>query len=277
MAQAGDPISQDYAAIQRIMRDIVSQNAGRVSLISIGTNNQGVTIEGLKIGNGTIHNLLVATHHGNEYGSTEVAKGFMRATAAVPIQGQTVFVIPVLNIPGYNSRNRYETSIDPNRDYPGPCGTSGPFRLKSTSALAAFIDRENIVASETLHTHGPMVLYPWGLSTHDTKTEYNDLFIQLGQAAARESGYTVGNSTDLLYPADGTFEDYSFWKHGTWSMLFELGTTHSPTQAQVDQMVAVNVPGMRRMFEVAPTSRADRHGFTGKCDTALKALDRHDE
>ena len=115
---------------------------------------------------------MVATHHGNEYGSSEVAMAAAKDLAEQPISDQTVYVVPVLNIQGYNSRDRYETTADkryqdPNRDYPCPCGTDGPFALKSTQALANFIDHEGIVTSATLHTFYPAVVYPWGFSTHD--------------------------------------------------------------------------------------------------------------
>src|SRR5690606_1351389 len=108
----------------------------------------------------------------------------------------------------------------------------------------------------------PAVLYPWGLSTRDTSTAYDSTFIALSRAAVVESGYAVGNSTELLYAADGTFEDYAFWKHGIWSLLFEMGRSHSPSQGAIQQMIEVNVPGLRRFLETAPTERAQDHEFT---------------
>ena len=65
--------------------------------------------------------------------------------------------------------------------------------------------------SSTLHTYSPAALYPWGLSTKDLSTPYDDVFKQLGLWATIESGYVVGNSTELLYAADGTFEDSAIW------------------------------------------------------------------
>src|SRR5262249_44771467 len=123
----------------------------------------------------------------------------------------------------------------------------------------------------------PAVLYPWGMSTRDLSTPYDDLFKALGADAAVESHYDVGNSAELIYPADGTFEDYAFLKHGIWSMLFEMGTSHSPSDSDVAEMNRVNVAGLRRMMANAPTKRADNHAFTGRCDASLKGLDRHDE
>jgi len=285
------PISRSYDEVQAFLADIAAKNPANASFFDLGVSDSGATIRGLKIGNGPVKSMVVAAHHGNEYGSTEVAKGVAAAFAADPLQDQTVFVVPVLNIGGYNKRARWESakgrSWDPNRNYPGPCGSEGQFTLKSTSALAQFIEAEGIVNSATLHTHYPAVVYPWGLSSRDLSTPYDDLFKMLAQAATVESRYQTGNSTEVIYAANGTYEDYAYWKHGVWSMLFELGYSHSPSQAQVDEMVRVNVPGIRRMFAQSPTQRAENHDFTGKClgQNVLGAdgkpdsryIDKHDE
>lgn len=274
-------LSRNYAEVQTFMRQVVAQYPQNAQIFTLGVNNQGVAIEGVKLGDGPLPNLVVATHHGNEYGSTEVAKGFLLSVAAQPIQGQTIYVIPVLNTGGFDTRSRRETkngrTYDANRDYPGPCGTEGPFNLNSTAALAKFIADKGIVMSATLHTYTGAALYPWGISTGDIDTHYTDFFKQLGAAAVRESGYKVGNSTAMLYPADGTFEDYAFWQHGIWSMLFEMGYSHSPSYTAVVDMISKNVPGIRRMMEMSPRVRAERHGFEGKCDRNERGPRRTDE
>lgn len=270
--------TQNYSEVRKFMHDLAASHRATTEVFILGQGDSGDIIEGLKIGNGPVHNLVVATHHGNEYGSTEVAKGFAQSVADNPIAGQTIYVIPVLNISGYNSDNREEQAstdsnwYDPNRDYPGPCGTAGPWHLKSTHMLADLIDKENITVSATLHTFSPAVLYPWGISTQDVVTPYQDQFIAIGNAAASDSHYDVGNSTLLIYPADGCYEDYAFWKHGIWSMLFELGNTHTPDDNQVADMVKTNTSGLRKMFTMAPTTRAVDHEFHGKCDASLKLL-----
>jgi len=278
---ASAKISESYTDVKNVMSDLAQKYPSNVQKFELGASDSGETILGLKIGSGPLKNLLVATHHGNEYGSTEVALGFAKSIAENPIKGQTLYVIPVLNIGGYNDHNRYEmgagSSRDPNRDYPGPCGTEGPFKLKSTHALANFVDKEGIVTSATLHTYYPAVAYPWGISSQDLKTPYEEFFKTFTALAAQESHYATGNSTELIYPADGTYEDYTFWKHGMWSILFELGYSHDPSQSDVDTLLAVNVPGLRRMFENSPQQRAENHAFTGKCDVRMKSRDRHDE
>jgi carboxypeptidase T len=276
--------SEQYADVVKHLEAVATTYSQNAQIFDLGMSDSGEMIKGLKIGNGERQNLLVGTHHGNEYGSTEVAIAFADALAKEPIAGQTLYVIPILNISGYNRGNRNEylkngMSYDANRDYPSPCrGDDQPFRLKSTKALADFIGSHQVVTSATLHTYDPSVLYPWGISTKDLDTGYTDIFLALGKSATFMSNYKVGNSTDMLYPADGTFEDYAFWHEGMWSMLFELGFSHNPSESQVNEMIRVNVPGLRKMFAEAPALRAKDHNFSGKCDGRLSILlDRHDE
>jgi len=276
-AHATDAFHRRYSDIQAELAGLAKKFPARVQVFSIGTNDTGQPIQGIKVGTGPMHSLVVSTHHGNEYGATEVALAFANAVSEDPIPGQTVYVIPVLNVSGYDVRSREELGRDPNRDYLGPCGTDGPWHLRSTTALAAFIDHENIVASATLHTYGPIVLYPWGFSTHDLKTEYDDQYIALSNDAAQGTQNEVGNSAAALYPADGCFEDYAMWKHGIWSLLFEMGTSHSPSQDAIDTLIRENVPGLRRFLVNAPTARAEKHAFTGKCDTDKSGPRRVDE
>jgi carboxypeptidase T len=272
-----------YQTVQSQLQQIV-KDFPAAHLFDLGVTDSGEMVQGLISGDGPVAKLVVATHHGNEYGSTAVGVAFARYVAEHPIAGHTIYVIPVLNVTGYNADQREENlpsggynTQDPNRDYPGPCVTGTSHHLKSTKLLADFVAAKNIVASTTLHTFASEVLYPWGVSTHETATPYLDQFIQLGKLAAQESGYKVGNSTDDLYPADGTFEDYAFWKHGIWSLLFEMGVTHSPSDDQVQTMINGNVPGIYRFLEQSPVTRAVDHDFHGKCDYAMTSLDLRNE
>lgn len=280
-AQAQVTNKRNYQGVTDFLHQLAVKNPQTVQVISIGFDDEGIAIEGVQIGNGPVKNLVVATHHGNEYGSAELALAFAESLAINPIADQTMFVIPVLNIQGYNKRSRYQQvngrSVDPNRDYPGPCGTEGPHLMKATLNLANFIHVNDIVSSATIHTYWPAVMYPWGISTHDLETPYTPIFSDMVKAATFMSKYTVGNSTEILYPADGAFEDYAYWAHGIWSILFEVGNSHSPSIPSMQEMIRTNVPGLRAMFEIAPKTRAENHEFTGKCDIALKALDMHIE
>ncbi len=265
------PSLTNYDKVVATIQKIAEQNPANAKVISIGVNDQGVPIQALQIGSGEVNSLIVGTHHGNEYGSTAVALGVADSFARNPVAGQTVYVVPVLNITGYNKTGRNENGIrgsfDPNRDYTGPCKTGATFNLKSTKALSDFLEVKKIQISATLHTYWPAVVYPWGISTQDLSTPYDAQYLELVKAATRESNYKFGNNTDVLYPADGTFEDYAYWKHGIWSLLFELGFSHNPDSNAIRNMVDVNVPGIRRFLEMSPKTRVAKHDFTGTCDT----------
>ncbi len=259
-----------YDSVVKNMEKLAKANPSMVQIFTLASNDQGLPIKGLKIGSGATNSLVVATHHGNEYGSTEVGMGFAQYLAKAPIKNQTVWVIPVLNISGYNTNRREERSpkafLDSNRDYTGPCVLTKAFQLKSTAALAQFLVDKNIIISATLHTFSAMVVYPWGISTHDVSTPYDQQYKKLVSAATKESGYQTGNNTELLYPADGTFEDYAYWKHGVWSLLFELGFSHNPDKQAVINMVNSNSPGIKRFLETAPRQRVAAHDFKGQCE-----------
>jgi carboxypeptidase T len=269
-------LSHAQSISDRTYRDIVNalnqlerDYPRTVKVFTLGYSNEGIAIQGVHIGQGSLHNLAVATHHGNELAATEVGLAFAKSIAENPIPGQRISVIPVLNINGYAAHYRYEMingeKVNQNRDYPGPCGSSGPFLSTSTKALADFLARENIVAAATLHTYKPAVVYPWGISTNDVDTLSTPIFIDLAKAATVESHYQIGYSTTVMFPADGTFEDYAYWKHGIYALLFEIGEVNVPPPDVLSKTIRDNVAGLRAMFSISPTTRAAQHEFTGQC------------
>lgn len=278
-ANADISADRDYENVARFLQDLQTRYPQNVRGFTLGTSDQGIPIYGVQIGTGALKNLVVAIHHGNEYPSAEVALNFAESLAQNPFPDQTVFVIPVLNIDGYQRRSRYETvhgaRLDLNRDYPGPCGTEGPFNSNSTKALADFIAQNDIVSAATIHTYKPAVVYPWGISTEDVVTPYTPMFDTLAKAATVESHYEIGYSTIVMYPADGTFEDYAFWKHGIYSLLFEVGGSNRPSRRELEETVHSNVTGLREMLKLSPKTRAENHAFEGKCSSAMGLLDLH--
>ena len=116
------PISKNYADIKAFLTKVVADHPQNAELFVLGDSDSGEKIIGIKAGNGPVNNLVVGTHHGNEYGSTEVAKAFAQSVAEQPIAGETMYVIPVLNINGFDRRDRYEVnaageSVDPAEYY----------------------------------------------------------------------------------------------------------------------------------------------------------------
>ncbi len=271
-----------YEAVVTYMEQLHAQYPEVTELFDLGLNDDNVMIKGIRIGSGSLNNLVVATHHGNEFGSTEVAKAFAASLAKEPLQDQSIFIIPVLNINGYNRNSRNETakgvSYDANRDYDGPCvGGQHSHALNSTRLLAEFLEKKNIVSSMTLHTYFPAITYPWGVSSSTTKTDDHAFFQELVKFAATGNNYYLGTSTDVVYPADGTFEDFAYWKHGVWSLLYEIGTTHSPSPTAIEKVIRETLPGMRLVFKNSQLERSKNHGFKGSCNARIMSFDPHME
>ncbi len=268
-----------YEQVVQRVQSIQSENQNTSRIFSLGVSDQGLPIIVIQIGRSGPATLIVGTHHGNEYGSTAVAVAAAQHFAKYPLRDRTLYIIPVLNTSGYNARSRNERgpnnqSFDANRDYEGPCRSGVAHKLKSTRYLANFIEEKNIVASATLHTYMPGVLYPWGFSTRDTMTLDQSKYVELARMATKESGYGVGNSTEELYAADGTFEDFAYWRHGVWSLLFEMGLSHNPNEQNIQDMIRLNVPGLRRFLEESPENRSVRNQFTGRCDRNVRQRDK---
>lgn len=220
-------------------------------------------IVGIQIGLTGPADVIVGTHHGNEHGSTEVAMALAQSLSENPIRNRQIFLIPVLNISGYESILRLEHGTDPNRTYPGPCGsTAAPFSLESTKALAKFLHKKNIVSAITLHNSGNSVTYPWA-NVKNTPTVFQSEFERLANVATSINGFKSGTSADVVYETLGNFEDYAFWQFGIWSFLFEMGTSN--WEKEIPEMIARSVPAVRALLDAAPRERADQHAWTGKC------------
>jgi len=225
------------------MNNLVDTYPGYVQIIDIGQNDQGNTIYGMKIENtqcsveGTkIPQLIVGCHHGNEKLSADVCPIFVdklvkkmqdKNSAEYAALSRSVFyVIPVLNIPGYNSSSRTEKNkagkyIDPNRDYPDPCAQNTYFQLASIKNLAYFVEQFNIVGAVTAHGYIGTFTFPWGIYTQNTKTKDDAQFRSMAQQAVKANSYRIGTHADVIYPASGSFEDWAYHKYGVWCTLLE--------------------------------------------------------
>lgn len=183
-----------------------------------------------------IGQLIVASHHGNEqktpdlalqiseellkkYSSSELYKNHLSDTEWT--------VIPVLNIPGYNSNKREEKGLDPNRDYPGPCKSDKKTYLKSIQTMINFLETRTFAGTVTIHGYMGALTYPWGINVSNTHSLDHNEFDRITKKAASINGYRYGTSTDIVYPCDGSFEDYTYYKHGSWSLLIELQSGNS--------------------------------------------------
>src|SRR6476646_4450262 len=101
------------------------------TLFSLGKNDQGKDIMGVVIGDAASAKhkyAVVGTHHGNDKASAEVTLFFAEMVIKAYDPSVVYFIVPVLNISGYNVSRREETGSDgdthdSNRDYEDACTT----------------------------------------------------------------------------------------------------------------------------------------------------------
>ncbi len=274
----------EYDRIKSGLTELIVSNPEIASTFEIGANDQGEAILGVRleapgVTGDRVAQLVVGTHHGNERLSADTAMTFARRIAETfrnpqsadfsALSTQVFYIVPVLNIGGFNRNWRYEKTsdgrtIDPNRDYPDPCvQEKDNFQLKSTGLIADFIERENIVASVTIHGYIGTFTYPWGIYTADPRTPDHTIYEMLGRKAVEANHYTTGTHTDIVYPTAGAYEDYIYAEHGVWVMLLELA--HSPDLDE-DTQALVN------FFTLAPRERSGFHEHTGQCTETLDKM-----
>lgn len=275
----------EYDRILTEMNKIVADNPSYAQMMDIGKNDQGNTIYGLKVENPNFllqdrakaNHLLVGVHHGNERNSADLCTNFAKklilrfqdknSTDYAALSSCIFYVVPVLNISGFNASRRYETnksgsSIDPNRDYPDVCVNNKYFQLASTQNLSYFVEQYNIVASVTAHGYVGTFTYPWGFYTSNTKTLDHDKYDSMGKASVKANSYRTGTHADVIYPASGSYEDWAYYKHGIWTMLIELKSSSGDLSKDCECMLT--------FFGMAPSEKSKQHQHTGTCTSTVE-------
>jgi hypothetical protein len=274
-----------YETILSKMRALNAKYPESTEIFSIGPNDDGVEIMGIRISTTPkeidpkkIGHILVGTHHGNELGAADFSMKFTEDLLA-RYQSDELYkgklsetewaIIPVLNISGYNQTNRYEHGVDPNRDYPGPCIKGDGGKLKSVRNLMEFMKNRVYVGSLTVHGYVGSLTYPWGVSTSNTHTEDHNMFEKITAKAAEFNDYQIGTSTDVVYSCDGAYEDYAYWKYGMWSLLLELRNGNAEDISSTSLAIA-------SYYDQLDSSPSTHHTLNGECTRSRKP-DLHNE
>jgi hypothetical protein len=219
-----------YDQILSELTSIQASNTDKSSIFSIGNNDQGDPIKGIEINYGSEagKHLIVAVHHGNEAHSATIAMKTIRLLLQEKNLLGTYYIIPVLNISGYNINSRYEysksgKSVDPNRDHQDPCTDHPYHQLISSELIDRFVSDNNIISLITIHGYVGSFTYPWGIFTKDTEPKPILMYYtRLASIVSNVNHYNTGTHTDLLYGTVGAFEDYTYNFLGVWSFLLEV-------------------------------------------------------
>jgi hypothetical protein len=156
----------------------------------------------------------------------------------------------------YNGGGSY--GVDPNRNYPfewyGGGSSSDPnsetYRGPSpgsepeVQALMDFINSQEFVTHQSLHTYSNLTLYPWGYTSADTPDHAT--FVHMADIMTQYNGYEPGQTPDLLYPVNGVTTDWTYASglghDPIFSFTNEIGTTGFwPSFAERDQLFQENV------------------------------------
>lgn len=262
--------AEDYDKIISRLQALATKP--NTSLFTLGKNDQGKDILGIIIGDpsqAVTKHLVVGTHHGNERAAAEVPLLFVESMLAKRDPKTLYYVIPVLNISGYNKSRREETGADndthdSNRDYEDACSVKADFQLKSTALIAELIEKENIIAAVSVHGYVGTFTFPWGTDTNNYTTLDDGFMDEWAKQAVKINKYKTGTHGAAIYPAAGAFEDWAYYKLGVWSYLLEIRSPSADLKKDALTLV--------EFFKLAPSERSRNVGQTVDCvDRILKS------
>ncbi len=210
-----------------------------------------------------------AAHHAREVITPEALIYFMRyltnnygtnPQVTYLVNNRELFFSPCMNPDGYrynqetdpgggglwrkNRRNNGSSfGVDLNRNYgyqwgfddegSSPVGAdntyrgTGPFSEPETQVAKAFIESRNFVITLSLHSYSDLFLYPWGYDR--IYTPDNDLFAAMADTVAALAGYAVGPPWQLLYPVNGSTDDWGYGEQSTknknYAVTIEIGNS----------------------------------------------------
>jgi carboxypeptidase T len=269
LAWAAPPTGR-YKTIVDRMQALQAKYPSISHIYSVGLNDDGVEVLAMRISRSPkvvdgfkVGHLMVSTHHGNESGAPQFTMQFIenllsRYGTEASLDELEFTIVPVLNVSGYNANQRHEKGLDPNRDYPNPCTQHPGGKLKSIQLAIDLAKSRIFSGSVTVHGYDGSLTYPWGLYTDKTHTQDQNEYDQIFSKAAQLNGYRVGTAADVVYPANGCFEDYVYWKHGMWSLLLELASGN-------DSDIKKTVPAIASFYDQLNSSPSNKNQFLGQC------------
>ncbi len=164
------------------------------------------------------------------------------------VDTRALYFVPMLNPDGFvynettnpnggglwrkNRRDNGDGSfgVDPNRNYSylwgyddtgsSPEPTSGtyrgpaPFSEPENQAIRDFAEIRSFGTAANFHSRGEEYLYPWGYA-EGTYTPDDALFNSTSAEMAFDNGYAYGTGADVLYPVNGSSDDWMYGEQTT--------------------------------------------------------------
>jgi hypothetical protein len=157
-----------------------------------------------------------------------------------------------------------QQGVDTNRNYPymwGGVGASSswfsqtfhgptPGSEPEVIALMDLFRSTHVLTAISNHTHGRLVLRPWGYTSEPAPDE--DALAALGDAMAEHNKYRSGLWNVALYPGTGIVDDWSYGLFGTYCYTLEHGSAFHPVYGDnVPQQYALNRPAFLELLNTA--------------------------
>lgn len=145
----------------------------------------------------------------------------------------------------------------------------GGFSEPEIVALANLIEsldwnndgKTDIISSISYHTHGAMILYPWGFTQEITPNDA--LFRYVGSEFAKFNGYDVMQGI-ALYPTSGDSDDWFYGKNNIITYTFELDAgSHHGEPEDIINISMTNLPCNLYIAEMAPVLEVMRERSLG--------------
>lgn len=114
-----------------------------------------------------------------------------------------------------------------------------PFSEPETQAMREFCLAHNFQISLNYHTHGNLLIHPWGYN--DQPTEEDSLFKAMGNAMTQENDFHIGTGTETVgYVVNGDSDDYMYGeqaeKNKIYSFTPEVGSVFWPQPSEIDEL-----------------------------------------
>jgi len=163
-----------------------------------------------------------------------------------------------------------DASASHNSDTSVYCGP-WPFSEVETQAIRDFCDAHDFTILITYHTHGELVLWPWGYDG-SVQTDDNALIVSIGQGMAGEIGGQSGGTytpqqSAFLYPTTGDTTDwtygYRYYERGrnTLAYTVEIGQSFHPPEYQLQQILDENWDGALYVLQEAADAASQMTPF----------------
>lgn len=235
-----------YSEILAAHAQLATQYPGWASVHDYGASVDGRILRAVRIQNPDLPEgehrpgvIISGSIHGNEYLNIEdrLAAWFLANKATSPglmrylNAGGVIYVIPILNPDGYDTRNRGNSNgVDLNRDFDLIPVQEPNFREVETSSLRDFLDGEmaaNMVdlrVTVDYHCCDGSLLFPWSYTMNDlpadTLAGHNTIARLMNEIIGDD--YRFGSTGQVLgYNPRGTSKDYFFAKYGALAFTFE--------------------------------------------------------